>query len=178
MRVKISRDWRRTSHQACIYYLHTRGPRPTFLYNSCPDTYLKSKILSKSYTLLDIWFQNAMYKRMYLQETQGKEQKGLQKDNDNNSKWLALSFIPTKPATRVDSHHLLLHSHSRCSSSFFPTGSHFLKESDFACDLWLIMGLCQLRQVHQMGRKNLGADGTRFECWISYINDHGWNLLL
>lgn len=34
--------------------------------------------------LVDIWFQNTMYKRMYLQETQGKEQKGLGKDKAGN----------------------------------------------------------------------------------------------
>lgn len=35
--------------------------------------------------LLDIWFQNTMFERMYLQETQGKEQKGLGKDKEDNS---------------------------------------------------------------------------------------------
>lgn len=34
-----------------------------------------------------------MYKKMHLEETQGKEQKDLWKNKKDNSKWLVFSFI-------------------------------------------------------------------------------------
>ena len=42
----------------------------------------------------------------------------------------SFASIPTKLPTNVDSHHLLLYYHNCCSTSFFQTGSCFLKETD------------------------------------------------
>ena len=43
----------------------------------------------------------------------------------------SFAFIPAKLPTSVDSRHLLLYYHNCCSTSFFQTGSCFLKETDF-----------------------------------------------